>query len=112
MIIAVDFDNTLFRTCYPSICEPNWTVINWCKEQQDIGNILILWTCRNGKNLKEALKACKSVGLKFDYVNKHSKEMLKKFGRFKKSKKVFADIYIDDHAYRPEEISLKIMKSS
>ena len=44
MIIAVDFDNTLFRTCYPSICEPNWTVINWCKEQQDIGNILILWT--------------------------------------------------------------------
>ena len=102
-IIAVDFDKTLFDSHWPTIGEPNWELINWCKQKQKEGHILILWTCRHKKNLKQALKACKNVGLIFDYVNNHTKESLDLFGRTNHGKKIYADFYIDDKAYRPNE---------
>ena len=108
MIIAVDFDGTLFSGKWPEIGTPNLKMIQWCKEQKEKGNILILWTCRHGKNLKKAVKACKELGLEFDKVNDHDEGNLKKYGtllvKFKKGAKIFADMYIDDKAYRPEEI--------
>ena len=105
MVIAVDFDKTLFNSHYPDVGEPNWDVINWCKQKQKEGHILILWTCRRRKNLKKAVKACESVGLKFDYINTHTKESLAMFGRSPPGSKIYADIYIDDRAYRPDEIN-------
>ena len=103
-IIACNFDNTLFHTEWPDIKEPNWSVINWCKERQQQGDILILWTCRHGKTLKAALKACKQVGLIFDYVNNHAKENLEKFGPADRGRKIYATVYIDDKAFRPNEL--------
>lgn len=96
-IIAVDFDGTLFTDAYPELGEPIWKVINYCKEQKQNGVILILWTCRKGDDLTEAVDLCRQVGLEFDYVNENTKENLAMYGG-KDNRKIYADEYIDDKA--------------
>ena len=94
-IIAVDFDGTLVTDEYPHIGKPIWNVINWCKEQQLLGNTLILWTCRSGRELDEAIALCNEVDLHFDYVNCNTIENLMKYGK-RDTRKIYADIYLDD----------------
>jgi Predicted hydrolases of the HAD superfamily len=96
-IIAVDFDGTLFTDEYPEVGYPIWSVINYCKEQKDKGAILILWTCRNGEDLTEAVELAKSVGIDFDYVNENTRENLAMYGG-RDNRKIYADEYIDDRA--------------
>lgn len=96
-IIAVDFDGTLFTDEYPEVGYPIWSVINYCKEQKDKGAILILWTCRNGEDLTEAVELAKSVGIDFDYVNENTRENLTMYGG-RDNRKIYADEYIDDRA--------------
>lgn len=108
MVIAVDFDNTLFETDFPKIIAPKWEIINWCKAQREKGNTLILWTCRQRKRLKAALKACKEVGLEFDYVNNHTRESIKRYGWSIHGCKVSADVYLDDKALNPIDL-IKVM---
>ena len=95
-IIAVDFDGTLFDTEWPSIIKkPNTELIDWlnyrkaCHEDR-----IILWTCRCGKDLEVAVDACAKQGLIFDAVNENLPDMIEKFGG--DTRKIFADIYIDD----------------
>ena len=100
--IAVDFDGTLFTDEYPKIGKPKWRVINWCKERKEKGDILVLWTCREGESLREAIGMCREVGLIFDYVNQNDASLKKQFGN--DCRKVGADIYLDDKAMRIEDI--------
>ena len=104
MVIAVDFDGTLCKNAFPNIGELNYKLIDWCKEKQNQGNKLILWTCRNGQYLKEAIEACNSVGLFFDAINCNIDGRLEEYD-WNDSRKVGADIYIDDKAYRPDEFT-------
>lgn len=104
MVIAVDFDGTLFSNNYPDVGEPNWSVIAWCKRRKELGDTLILWTCRAKKCLRKAIRACREVGLEFDYINNHTKESIKRFGRARRGSKILADIYLDDKAMSPKEI--------
>ena len=94
MIIAVDFDGTLAVTDYPKIIKPINRVIHFCKTQQKLGATLILWTCRHGEALDEAVKWCKKQGLEFDYINENPPEKIAVYGD---SRKVYADMYLDDH---------------
>jgi hypothetical protein len=96
MIIAVDFDGTLAVTDYPTIVRPIRQVIYYCKEKRKQGHTLILWTCREGKVLDEAVQWCKEQGLEFDYINENPPERVAIFGD---CRKVYADVYIDDHNY-------------
>lgn len=102
-IIAVDFDGTLFEDDYPEIGRPIWRVIRYCKEQQMQGATLILWTCRSGEDLVEAIQACVSVGLRFDYVNANTKEHLERFWGCD-TRKIYADEYIDDKAINVDDL--------
>ena len=102
-IIAIDFDNTLFKTKWPDILEPIWGVIERAKEEQRNGAKLILWTCRCGKYLDEAVEACRLVGLIFDAVNKNLPESIEEFDGTD-SRKVFANEYWDDLAINPSEL--------
>lgn len=98
-IIAVDFDNTLFKTCWPLIIHPNWPIIDMVKIQQEKGAKVILWTCRTGKNLDDALEACYRVGLHFDAVNANLPEVVEEFGE--EWRKIFAHEYWDDLSWNP-----------
>lgn len=97
-VIAVDFDGTLCRSAWPAIGYPNYSLINSLKRWQRHGCRLILWTCREGDMLREALTWCHRWGLYFDTVNENLPERVAKYGG--DCRKVSADIYIDDRAYR------------
>ena len=96
-IIAVDFDGTLCHDCYPSIGAPNLRLIYILRELRKKGTRLILWTCRCGEPLKDALRWSSYHGLEFDAVNENLPEILEKYGS--DSRKIFADIYIDDRSF-------------
>jgi hypothetical protein len=94
-VYAVDFDGTLCRgKRYPKMGIPNFYLIEFLKDKQKNGDILILWTCREGEMLKEAVEYCGLYGLKFDYINENTEENKEKFGN--DSRKIFAHHYIDD----------------
>lgn len=95
-IIAVDFDGTLCENDYPRIGFGNLNLIEHLKHEKRNGAKLILWTCRAGKELLEAICWCSDVGLHFDAVNENLPEMIEKFGR--DTRKIYADEYIDDRA--------------
>ena len=58
MIIAVDFDETLKIDG-----EPNTALFARLINAQRGGAILILWTCRAGDSLREAVQYCAERGL-------------------------------------------------
>lgn len=103
-IIAVDFDNTLAKTDFPTILKPNEPLIRHLINQQRLGNKVILWTCRCGEDLDAAVEWCKEQGLVFDAVNDNVPEAITAFGD--NSRKIYADYYIDDKnipAYFPKD---------
>lgn len=69
-VIAIDFDGTLCENKYPEIGLPRWGVIFKALSEQENGAALILWTCRTGKELNDAVDACAKWGLTFDAVKK------------------------------------------
>jgi len=94
MIIAVDFDGVLVHDSYPNIGRPHIGVINGLIERQKKGDKIILWTCRCGPYLLDAVSFCRNMGLEFDAVNENLPMMIEKYGT--DSRKVYADCYIDD----------------
>ena len=88
------FDGTLCESVFPDIGKPNMALINHLIKRRNQGNKLILWTCRVGERLSEAVEWCKKFGLEFDAVNENLPEMIELWGG--ESRKVFADVYIDD----------------
>ena len=61
-----------------------------------MGAGLILWTCREGKLLDDALAACERWGLRFDAVNDSLPSWKEFYGN--DTRKVGADEYWDDKA--------------
>ena len=94
MTIAVDFDGTIVEHEYPKIGKPIPFAIDVLKKlQYEEHHMLILWTVREGTLLDEAVKYCKNKGLEFYAVNKNFPEETLEPGI---SRKIVADIYIDD----------------
>lgn len=98
MIIAVDFDGTLVEHKYPKIGAVIQETLTFVQEAKAKGTKFILHTCRNGKELQEAIDWCKLNGIEPDAVNDDVPEVKNSdFGR-EKSSKPFAHLYIDDRA--------------
>lgn len=98
-IIAVDFDGTLCTDCYPAIGIPNLPLIHLLKELRAQGKQLILWTCRCGDALGEAVAWCRMFGLEFDAVNENVPDTILKYGT--ELRKISADVYVDDKSCFP-----------
>lgn len=99
MVIAIDFDGTLCKNKYPLIGRANTRLIGLLKKNKAKGDTLILWTCRVGKELEQAIEWCKGYGLEFDYVNENCKSFVDKYGN--DTRKIGADLYIDDKGVKP-----------
>ena len=93
MIIAVDFDGTIVQHKYPAIGKEIPFAIKTLKLFQQKGHKLILWTYRSGKELEKAVEYCEKRGLVFHAVNNNfeGEEFDNTYSR-----KIYADIYIDD----------------
>lgn len=94
--IAIDFDGCLCDNAYPAIGAPHWGVIARAKMEQEAGAGLILWTCREGPLLQEAVAACESWGLHFDAINESLPSWIAAFKNA--PRKVGASEYWDDRA--------------
>ncbi len=93
MIIAVDFDGTIVKHKYPDIGKEIPYAIETLKLFQKKGHKLILWSYRHGKELENAVTFCEERGLFFHAVNNNfeGEEFDNSYSR-----KIYADIYIDD----------------
>ena len=96
-IYAVDFDGLLFKEEWPNIGEPYLDRIGKFKELREAGNKLILWTCREGELLQNAITACAEYGLFFDAHNENLPERKALYGN--DCRKIGADFYADDKNY-------------
>jgi hypothetical protein len=104
LVIALDYDGTLFSGSIGQLGEPCRDVINKALECQKTGMCeLVLWTCREAGGLQEAMDRCKAEGIIFDAINSNSPfenkyrvVMLKRHGHIFANKKIYADYYIDD----------------
>ena len=93
LIIAVDFDGTIVEDAYPKVGEPMLFAFDTLKKLQSEGHRLILWTYRSGRKLDEAVAFCKENELEFYAVNKNYPE--EEYDE-KQSRKIHADLFIDD----------------
>lgn len=94
MIIAVDFDGTLCKSQYPAIGDvmPGaWDVMH---ELHEAGHYLIIWTCRTGQRLADAVNWLLEMDIPFNRINDHCPDNVAKYGDG--GPKVYADLYIDD----------------
>lgn len=95
MTIAVDFDGTIVYDRYPLIGPERPFATQTLRMLAEEGHLLILWTCREGKEQEEAINWCKERGVEFYAVNKdfpeEDSEKNKVFTR-----KIKADVFIDD----------------
>ena len=104
-VLAVDYDDTLFSGGIEAEGTAKEEIINKVKEFKENGAEIVLWTCREGIGLKEAVKKCKEVGLEFDSINENSPSVVKyimgkeKEGWTLASRKILADFYLDDKAF-------------
>lgn len=102
-VIAIDYDNTIVNNCYPEsgVLKPNVKkALNKLKKN---GYQLILWTCRSGDALENAIKLIKEENLPFDFINENDPDDINKFiecyknkTKIGKSPKIYYDVLIDD----------------
>lgn len=94
MIIAVDFDGTLCSGPYPTIGDPIPDAVKTMQMLHDDGHTLIVWTCRCGDLLIDAINWMLQNKIPFDRVNDHDPVNLEKYKS--NARKVYAHVYIDD----------------
>lgn len=96
MILAVDFDGTLSLGTWPDVGPANEKLFRFLRKRKDEGDKLILWSCRVGKPLEDAVAWCRENDLEFDAVNDNLPEVVEIYGT--NSRKISCDYYIDDKA--------------
>ena len=101
MTVAVDFDGTICTNEYPNCGKVDRAMVRKLIKLRSKGNKLILWSCRRGRQLEEAVEYCRSYGLEFDKVNENLDEVIESFGE--DTRKIVADFYIDDRNLTPSD---------
>ena len=95
MVIAVDFDGTIVENKYPAIGEEIPFAMDTLKMLRQNGHRLILWTCREGQLLDDAVDWCRQRNFEFYAINRdYPEETTENNPAF--TRKIKADIFIDD----------------
>lgn len=90
--IAVDFDGTCVTNAYPEVGH-GIGAVEILRSLVAKGHRLILCTMRSGKRLEDAIRWFESNGIRLYAVNDNPEQK-----QWTRSRKIHADIYIDDHA--------------
>ena len=89
MVIAIDFDGTITeKNIFPDIAQIREHAAETIHNFQAAGHKCILWTCRYGRSLDEAIQFLLDNGIKMDGYNSNLYPL--------NSRKIVADVYIDD----------------
>ena len=96
MIFAIDFDGTIAKNGWPNIHEAE--LIPEAQEAiqllHDAGHIIIIWSCREGKDKQNAIDYLCNHDVPFDYFNENPPGLIQEYNN--DSRKIGADYYIDD----------------
>jgi len=95
MIIAVDFDGTIVENKFPKIGEFKPGAKETLAKLYSEGHYIIIWTCRSGIKCSACEKFLKINNVKYHVINQQNPENLA-FHKGLDTRKVFADIYVDD----------------
>lgn len=95
MLIAIDFDGTIVENKYPDIGEERPFAIETLKMLIRDHHRIVLWTCREGQLLDEAIGWCRERGVEFYAVNHDYPEETTDNNPYF-TRKLKADIFIDD----------------
>ena len=89
MVIAIDFDGCITeKNIFPEIGKAREHAFEAIRHFQELGHKCILWTCRYGQSLIEAINWLSKNNVKMDAYNENLYPL--------QSRKIVADIYIDD----------------
>lgn len=93
-VLAIDFDDTIAVQGYPEcgkLIKGAKKVIN---KLYDEGHHIIIWTCRMEEPAAKAIEFLKKNGIKYHTFNDHAAYIKEHYGN--DTRKIFADVYIDD----------------
>lgn len=89
MVISIDFDGTITeKNIFPEIGKAREHAFEAIRHFQELGHKCILWTCRYGQSLIEAINWLALNNVKMDAYNENLYPL--------QSRKIVADVYIDD----------------
>lgn len=89
MVIAIDFDGTITeKNIFPEIGKAREHAFEAIRHFQELGHKCVLWTCRYGQSLIEAINWLAKNNVKMDAYNENLYPL--------QSRKIVADVYIDD----------------
>jgi hypothetical protein len=89
MVIAIDFDGCITeKNIFPEIGKAREHAFEAIRHFQKLGHKCILWTCRYGQSLIEAINWLSKNNVKMDAYNENLYPL--------QSRKIVADVYIDD----------------
>lgn len=94
LVFAIDFDGCIVSNEWPAIGEPKQHMVDFMRRIKELGHTIIIWTCREGESLREALEFLDAHQIPYDYANENCPERIKQFGN--DCRKIGADFYIDD----------------
>jgi hypothetical protein len=95
MTIAVDFDGTIVEHKYPEIGREIPFATDTLRHLIQDRHQLILWSCREGQLLQDAIDWCHERGVDFYAVNNdYPEETIENSNHF--SRKLKVDMFIDD----------------
>jgi len=94
MIVSIDFDGTIADHKYPKIGKIKPGAVEAIKAIKSRGHQIIIFTCRAGKEEQEMREWLIMNGIPFDEINSPIE------GFDLGSRKVYADVYIDDKGVR------------
>ena len=94
MILAIDFDATIVDSRYPNIIGLRKDAKKYINRMYDDGHYIIIWTCRTGGDLRMATQFLDDNGVKYHIANDNNPVETARWNN--NSRKVFADLYIDD----------------
>lgn len=95
MIFAIDFDGTIVENKFPEIGKLKPEAEKFIRDLHARGDLWILYTMREGEHLRRAVRFLYDHGLRPDAVNDNLPVMCEFYGN--NPRKVFANVYIDDH---------------
>lgn len=96
-VIAIDFDGTIVENAYPQIGQLKKNVIEIINKLVKENNCeIIIWTCREGKYLKDVISFLNKNTIPYHYINDNCDWAKQTFNYNANCRKVFADIYVDD----------------
>lgn len=96
--VAIDFDGTIVEHRFPKVGDLKMNVVKKIKAWYEKGHTIIIWTCRTDKYADEAKAFLDKNNIPYHFFNENPSSRIK-------SRKVLADIYLDDRALNVDDIN-------